>query len=439
LAYIRAVDGEETSPAVVDSIAPDGYLPRVVDDEMARALRAMPAVVVEGPRACGKTWTGRRFANSAVYLDERVSAALDAGMDPASILDGRPPLLLDEWQLAPGVWNPTRRACDARGLKGQFILTGSADPPDDIARHSGAGRIMRVRMRPMSLYESGESDGLVSLSALLDSKPCTAADSGLTLSDVMASACRGGWPQLRSHDPETAGDAARAYLAEIGRTDVSRVDGVERDPVRVGRLLVSLARNVATEVRHTVLAADTAAPGEPPLERRTVAGYLAALSRLFVVDEVPAWRPHLASRAQVRRSAKIHLADPSLTAAALSASVDGLMRDLGFAGRLFESMVIRDLQVYARANRCSLSHYRDSDLEVDLIIEHPGGKWVAAEVKLGGKAAIDKAAAALRRLTGKLDRAKTGDPAKLVVITAGGFAFERPDGIAVVPITALGP
>ena len=399
----------------------------------------MPAVVVEGPRACGKTWTGRRFANSAVYLDERASDALAAGMDPATILGGVPPRLLDEWQLAPGIWNPMRRTCDARGLRGQFILTGSADPPDDITRHSGAGRITRVRMWPMSLYESGDSDGRVSLGALLDGDPCAAPDSGRSLGDVLALACRGGWPQLRDGDPVAAAEAARAYLDEICRTDVSRVDGVERDPARVRRLLISVARNVATEVRRTVLAADTAAPGEAPLERRTVGGYLAALERLFVVEEVPAWRPHLASRAQVRRSAKIHLADPSLTAAALSASVDGLMRDLGFAGRLFESMVIRDLQVYARANRCSLSHYRDSDLEVDLIIEHPGGKWVAAEVKLGGKAAIDKAADALRRLTGKLDRAKTGDPAKLVVITAGGFAYERPDGIAVVPITALGP
>ena len=424
---------------MADDIAPAGYLPRVVDDEMVRALRTMPAVVVEGPRACGKTWTGRRFANSAVYLDERASIALDSGMDPASVLDGHAPRLLDEWQLAPGIWNPMRRACDARGLRGQFILTGSADPPDDITRHSGAGRTMRVRMRPMSLYESGESDGSVSLGGLLDGGRCAAADSGLALDDVLALACRGGWPQTRDVDGVTAADAARAYLDEISRTDVSRVDGIERDPVRVGRLLVSLARNVATEVRHTVLAADTAEAGGAPLERRTVAGYLAALARLFVVEEVPAWRPHLASRAQVRSSPKIHLADPSLTAAALGAGVDGLMRDLGFAGRLFESMVIRDLQVYTRANRCSLSHYRDSDLEVDLIVEHPDGRWVAAEVKLGGAAAIDKAARALRRLTDKLDRAKTGDPAKLVVITAGGYAFERPDGIAVVPITSLGP
>lgn len=423
-----------------DDLTPEGYVPRVVDAEMRAALATMPAVVVEGPRACGKTWTGRRFASSVVYLDDRVSAALDAGMDPASILDGAPPRLLDEWQLAPGVWNPMRRACDARAMRGQFILTGSADPPDDITRHSGAGRIIRVRMRPMSLYESGESDGNVSLEALLEGEGCAAPDAGLTLGDVLGLACRGGWPQMRDADLVTAGDASRAYLDEISRTDASRVDGTERDPVRVGRLLASLARNVATEVRHTVLAADTAAAGEKPLERRTVAGYLAALARLFVVEEVPAWRPHLASRAQARRSPKIHLVDPSLTAAALRTDVDGLMRDLGFAGRLFESMAIRDLQVYARAHRCSLSHYRDSDnLEVDLIIERPDGTWAAAEVKLGGAAAIDSGARTLRRLRDKLDRARTRDPARLIVITAGGYAYERPDGVCVVPITALGP
>ena len=423
-----------------DDITPAGYVPRVVDDEVLRALRTMPAVVIEGPRSCGKTWTGRRFTNSAVYLDERASAALDAGMDPASILDGEPPRLLDEWQLAPGVWNPMRRACDARAATGQFILTGSADPPDDITRHSGAGRIVRVRMRPMSLYESGESDGSVSLGGLLVGERCAAADAGLNLGDVLELACRGGWPQTRGANVATAADAARAYLDEISRTDVSRVDGTDRDPVRVARLLASVARNVATEVRHTVLAADTAPAGEAPLERRTVAGYLAALARLFVVEEVPAWRPHLASRARARRSPKIHLADPSLTAAALGADVDGLMRDLALAGPLFESMVIRDLQVYARANRGTLAHYRDSDnLEVDAIIEHPDGRWVAAEVKLGGAAAITKASRALLRLRDKVDRAAAGEPAKLMVVTAVGYAYERPDGVAVVPITSLGP
>ena len=426
----------------VDEIRPEGYLPRVVDGEMDRALRTLPAVLVEGPRACGKTWTGRRFAGSAVYLDERVSASLAAGMDPASVLDGAVPRLLDEWQLAPGVWNPMRRACDRRGRRGQFILTGSADPPDDITRHSGAGRIMRVRMRPMSLFESGESDGGVSLHGLLEGAACSAPDTGERLGDVLELACRGGWPQMRDADWVTASDAARAYLDEIGRTDVSRVDGTYRDPVRVQRLLVSLARNVAQEVRHTTLAADTAGPAEEqsPLERRTVAGYLAALRRLFVVDEVPAWRPHLASRAQLRRAPKLHLADPSLTAAALGAGVDSLLRDLKFAGRLFESMVVRDMHVYAQANRCELSHYRDSgNLEVDLIVHRRDGGWLAAEVKLGGAAAIEAGARALHRLAARLDPANTGPPAKLLVITAGGYAYERPDGVSVAPITSLGP
>ncbi len=423
-----------------DQIAPEDYLPRIVDDEMRMALRTVPAVVVEGPRACGKTWTARRFAGSAVYLDERASTALASGMDPALILDGDAPRLLDEWQLAPGVWNPMRRACDARGRKGQFILTGSADSPDDVTRHSAAGRIMRVRMRPMSLYESGESGGGVSLGALLDGRECAAEDSGLTLGDVLALACRGGWPQMLDADPVAAAAAAGAYLGEISRTDVSRVDGIDRDPIRVGRLLLSLARNVATEVKRTTLAADTAAPGEPPLERRTVAGYLDALSRLFVLEQVPAWRPHLASRAQARKSPKISLADPSLTAVALGAGVDSLLRDLSLAGRLFESMVIRDLLVYAQANRCSLSHYRDShDLEVDLIVEHRDGRWAAVEVKLGGASAVDKGAEALLRLRAKLDPDKTGEPARLLVVTAGGYAYERPDGVCVAPITSLGP
>ncbi len=423
-----------------EDIAPDGYLARVVDAEMQRALRTMPAVLVEGPRGCGKTWTGCEFAQSAVYLDDRASAALEAGMDPASILGGVAPRLLDEWQLAPGVWNPMRRACDERGLRGQFILTGSADPPDDITRHSGAGRIMRVRMRPMSLYESGESDGGVSLKGLFDGADCAGADSGLALGDALELACRGGWPRLLDADTATAGDAARAYLQEISRTDVSRVDGIERDPVRVQRLIASLARNVATEVRRTVLAADTATPGDAPLERRTVAGYLEAMSRLFVLEEVPAWRPHIASRAKARRAPKIQLADPSLAAAALQVEVNGLLRDLSYSGRLFESMVMRDLLVYAQANRCSVSHYRDSDnVEVDLIVEHPDGRWMAAEVKLGGVAAIDRGARALRRMCDKLDHTKTGPPAKLMVITASGYAYERPDGVCVAPITSLGP
>ena len=424
-----------------DANTPAGYLYRIVDAEMRSALATMPAVVVEGPRACGKTWTGRRFARSAVYLDERVNEALSVGMDPAGILAGEAPRLLDEWQLAPSIWNPMRRACDERGLKGQFILTGSANPPDDITRHSGAGRIIRVRMRPMSLFESGDSDGSISLGDVLAGGPCRAADQGYSLGHVLGLACRGGWPQHVDASADTAVDAARAYLSEITRTDVSRVDGVERNPLKVERLLVSMARNVARDVKHSTLAADTAAGyGRPEVERRTVARYLDALERLFVVERVPAWRPHLASRVQVRKAPKLHLADPSLTAAVLDTGVDGLLRDLRFAGRLFESMVTRDLQVYAAANRATLSHYRDSlGLEVDVVISKPDGRWAAAEVKLGGREAVEKAAAALLRLRARVDSASQGAPARLIVVTATGYAFERPDGVCVVPITSLGP
>lgn len=424
-----------------DTITPAGYLPRIVDAAMRSALDTMPAVVVEGPRACGKTWTGRKFARSAVFLDERVNDALSAGMDPGRVLEGEAPRLLDEWQLASGIWNLMRRACDGRGLKGQFILTGSANPPDDLTRHSGAGRIIRVRMRPMSLLESGDSDGSVSLGEILSGGPCRSTDQGRSLADVLKMACRGGWPQHIGDGVDVAGAAARAYMEEITRTDVSRVDGVERNPLKVRRLLVSIARNVATDVKHTTLAADTATGnGRPELERRTVARYLDALERLFVVDRVPAWRPRLASRAQNRQAPKIHLADPSLTVAALETGLDAVMRDLRFAGRLFESTVTRDLQVYADANRATLSHYRDSrDLEVDLVISLPDGRWAGVEVKLGGREAIDRAALSLLRLQARVDRAAHGAPSRLMVITATGYAFERPDGVCVIPITAIGP
>ena len=362
-------------------------------------------------------------------------------MDPGGFLDGEAPRLLDEWQLAPGIWNPMRRACDARGLKGQFILTGSANPPDDITRHSGAGRTTRVRMRTMSLIESGDSDGSVSFGEMLDGGPCRAADQGWTLDDVLGLACRGGWPQHIGERIDVAGDAARAYLYEVTRTDVSRVDGVERNPRKVQRLMVSLARNVATDVKLTTLAADTAeGNGEPELERRTVARYLDALERLFVVEKLPAWRPHLASRVQTRQAPKIQLADPSLTVAVLGTGVNEMLRDLPLARRLFESMVIRDLQVYAAGNRATLSHYRDSQgLEVDLVVSRPDGRWAAVEVKLGGSKAIEKAAASLIRLRDRVDSTAQGDPARLIVVTATGYAFERPDGVCVVPITALGP
>ncbi|MCY3540104.1 MAG: DUF4143 domain-containing protein [bacterium] len=424
-----------------NSLTPDGYLPRIADGQMRSALETMPAVLIEGPRACGKTWTGRRFAASALFLDERVDDVLSAGMDPGGILFGDAPRLLDEWQLAPRIWNPMRRACDERAMPGQFILTGSANPPDDITRHTGAGRIIRVRMSPMSLYESGDSSGAISFGGLMQGDNIPAREETHSLDKVMGLACRGGWPQHIGSNVTVAGRAARAYLSEITRTDISRVDGVERNPLKVEKLLISLARNVATEVRVATLASDIAASGgNNHLERRTLARYLNALERLFVLQKVPAWSPHLASRVQIRQAPKLSLVDPSLTVAALDATPESLIRDLPFAGRLFESMAIRDLSVYAAAHGAGLSHYRDSvGLEVDLVINLKAGRWAAVEIKLGGRAGIEQGARALLRLRDKIDQEVHGPPARLIVLTATGYAFERPDGVGVVPITALVP
>lgn len=424
---------------MADLLTPSGYMPRIADREVERALGASPAVVIEGPRACGKTWTGRRHSRSEVPFDAAFENRLAAQIAPRELLDGPVPRLLDEWQLAPGVWDAMRRACDDRGRKGQFILTGSADPADDATRHSGAGRVVRVRMRPMSLFESGESSGSVSLRGLLASEPASGPAPPLGLADIADLACRGGWPGLLGDEPAAAQLQLRGYLDEISRTDISRVDGIARDPAGVRRLLASVGRNVGTEATFKTLGADIG--GAQTLHPQTVKSYLDALARLFVTEELPAWRPHLRSRAELRRAPKRYFADPSLAVAALRANPDRLMGELSYFGLLFESLVLRDLAVYARANDWELSHYRDSSgLEVDMILTSLDYRqWAAVEVKLGGAEPVEQAVGSLRRLRDRIDTAQMGDPSKLIVITAGGPAFEYPDGTAVVPITALGP
>ena len=420
-------------------LTPAGYRPRLVDTEMQAALAASPAVLIEGPRACGKTWTGKRFARSEALLDTTAGALLAANMRPAVLLEGPVPRLLDEWQLAPEIWNPMRRACDDRGAAGQFILTGSANPPDDVTRHSGAGRVLRVRMRPMSLLESGLSDGAVSLAELFGNDKYTVGDRGLALDDVMAAACRGGWPRLMHAELPAALRASRGYLDEISRTDISRVDGVDRNPTAVRKLLSSLGRNISSEASFATLAKDTA-DEEGLVNRRTVSSYMAALKRLFVVEDLRAWKPHITSRAQLRGAPKRHLADPSLAVAALDLTLDVVMRDRIYAGLLFESLVVRDLRVYGQANNLDLSHYRDSDgLEVDVIIKHPDGRWIATEIKLGSAHGIKEGVRSLHRLRSKVDPDRSGPPSRLVIITASGYGFEHPDGVSIIPITALGP
>ena len=425
---------------MLGDLTPEVYLPRVADRELQSALRAAPAVVIEGPRACGKTWTARRHARSEAAIDDSDDVRLAVAMDPAAILEGDTPRLLDEWQLAPRIWNPMRHACDRRARPGQFILTGSADPPDDVTRHSGAGRVLRVRMRPMSLFESGESGGSVSLGGLLDGEDAPAGRSDLDVADLADVVCRGGWPWLLDASPPTAQTRLRGYLGEIARTDVARSGGPAHDPVGVSRLLVSLARNESTSAAYSTLAADMSGSREVAAHPRTVKRYIDALSRLFVVEGLPAWAPHLRSRAQLRRSEKRHFADPSLAVAALRSGPARLRADLGLLGLLFESLAMRDLRVYAQANDCRVSYFRDNaSLEVDAVIERSDGEWMAAEIKLGGEKLIEQGADSLLRLRDRVDTARMGEPTALVVITAAGYGFKHRDGVRVVPIAALAP
>ena len=420
------------------TLTPDGYRPRVADSAIAEALARMPAVVIEGPRGCGKTWAARNVARSEVLFDGDVDARALAVVAPRLVLDGPEPRLLDEWQLAPEIWNQVRHACDEAQRRGRFLLTGSAVPPDDHTRHSGAGRMARVRLRPMSLFETGESTGDVSLGALLGGERIAAPRPDATLEDLVEAICRGGWPRHLGIPARPAQSAVDDYLGEICRTDISAVDGVRRDPAGVRRLLASLGRNLATTASFTTLATDVAGPR--PLNRTTAAEYLRSLERLFIVEDVSQWPTHLRSRAAVRGAAKRHFVDPSLAAAAMGAGPSRLLRELRVLGFLFESLVVRDLRVYGQVNDAEVYHYRDdAKLEVDAIVQTGDGRWLAAEVKLGGPHAVDEAAESLRRLRDKVDTDRIGVPAKLAVITATGYAYDRPDGVTVLPITALGP
>lgn len=394
--------------------------------------------MIEGPRACGKTATARQIAASEVLLDVDANARAAIAVDPALVLDGPTPRLIDEWQIAPTIWNHVRRAVDDRSDPGQFILTGSAVPPDDLTRHTGAGRIARLRMRPMSLFETGRSTGGVSLARLLAGQLDPSPDPGLTVADVANEVAIGGWPGLLGRGVADVLLAVSDYLEEIARVDVGRVDGAHRDPGRVTRLLASLARNVATHATATTLARDTGG-ADGPLKDDTVREYLGALERLMVVEDQPAWAPHLRSKHRLRVAPKRHFVDPSLAVAALGATPDRLLGDLGLLGFLFESLVVRDLRVYAQAMNARVLQYRDSGgLEVDAIVETGDGRWMAFEVKLG-HGQIDDAAASLQRFAARIDATRCGDPALLGVIVASGYGYRREDGVAIIPIGALGP
>jgi hypothetical protein len=403
---------------------------------LEKRLEAAGAVLIEGVKACGKTETARQVANSEVLLDVDRAARDAAELNPGLVLDGEVPRLIDEWQLEPAIWNHVRRAVDERVEPGQFILAGSAQPADDETRHTGAGRIGRLRMRPMSLFETGTSSGEISLAALLDDQRGEAGNPGLELGDLAAAICRGGWPAFRELKLADALRRVRDYLDEVPR-DTQRL-GPNHRSERVMRLIQSLARNVATPVAASTLAADASRP-EDSVSDDAVGDYLDALARLFVIENQPAWQPHLRSRYRLRRTAKRHFVDPSLAVAALRSEPDALMRDLEFMGLLFESMAIRDLRVYAQALDGEVAYYQDnSDLEVDAIVQ-TANSWGAFEIKLGGERRIEEGARSLTKFKDRIDTSKSGDPAVLAIIVATGYGYVRKDGIQVIPIGCLGP
>ena len=414
------------------------YLNRVPEGELTLRLASAGALVIEGPKACGKTATARRFARSEVLLDVDANARLAVDIDPSLILAGPTPRLIDEWQIAPPIWNHIRRAVDDRGLPGQFILTGSAVPADDLVRHTGAGRLTRLRMRTMSLFETGHANGSISLRELFGESPARAENTGITVGDLSERIVVGGWPGNLTNGVAQATRAVRDYLEETRRVDVRRVDDRVRDPAKVGRLLRSLARNVATEATIATLSID-AGGADGALARDTVSDYITALERLMIVEEQPAWSTHLRSKARIRSAPKRHFVDPSIAAAALRVTPDRLFADLNLFGLLFESLVVRDLRIYAQANDATVLHYRDSTgLEVDAIVERADGKWGAFEIKLG-QGQVNAAAASLLTFAERVDTSKCGAPSVLAVIVGTGYGYTRPDGVAVIPIGAFGP
>jgi predicted AAA+ superfamily ATPase len=414
------------------------YIPRTSDTLLKRLLESTGAVLVEGAKWCGKTQSSLQAAKSVVYMqdpDEGPGYLAMADTKPSLLLEGESPLLLDEWQVAPVLWDAVRFAVDKRGLMGQFILTGSATPNDNQTAHSGTGRIARMLMRPMSLCESNESNGKVSLRELFDGETDIGAKSTLTIEQIANAICRGGWPAAVVSRKQSA-QMAMNYVDSVINLDVQSVDGVEKDPEKVRVLLQSLARNISTmTTARTIM--DDMQVNESSITDKTLSSYHNALRRIFVVEDVPAWQPSLRSKTAIRTANKRQFVDPSIATAVMRTNAKGILRDFGTFGFLFESLCTRDLRVYAQASDGVVFHYRDkSELESDLVIKLHDGRWAAIEVKLGMKQ-IEEAAANLIKLSQKIDTEKMNQPSFLMVLTGGQVAYKRSDGVLVVPIGCL--
>ena len=418
------------------------YMPRLIDQILINKLKGKGAVLIQGPKWCGKTTTAEQVAKSILYMDEPEQKEQNiqlADISPSMLLDGDTPRLIDEWQLAPKLWDAVRFAVDHRSGKGHFILTGSSVPPVlSETSHSGTGRFAWLTMRNMSLYESRESTGEVSIAELFAGKENINGKNALDIRRIAYLVCRGGWPDILELDEDIALEAAADYLDGVVNSDISRVDNINRDPERARRIMRSYARNQGSQIAYTEIAKDISG-NELNFTDETVASYVKALKKIFVVEDMPAWNPNLRSRTSIRATDTRYFSDSAIAAAALGIGPNDLISDLNTLGLLFETMCIRDLRTYAESLGGTVYHYRDrSGLECDAVIHLRNGHYGLIEIKLGGDRLINEGAANLLKLEKMIDTEKMSAPSfKMILTGTDRFAYRRPDGIFVVPIGCL--
>ena len=419
------------------------YKNRIVDEILEKKLKGKGAVLIQGPKWCGKTTTAEQISKSILYMaksDEKEQNLTMAEINPSLLLQGEVPRLIDEWQIAPKLWDAIRYEIDHRNAEGQFILTGSSVPAkmDDVT-HSGTGRFAWLLMRPMSLYESGESNGQVSLIELFDGSKKIEGINNIDLEKMAYLVCRGGWPRAIFMEEEIALEQAYDYYDAIVNRDISEADGISRNPERVKNLMRSYSRNMGTQASNDTLKSDMIANDSTSLDTDTVLSYVNALKKIFVVEEAPAWNPNLRSKTAIRTSDTRYFIDPSIAVASLGIGPKDLINDLNTFGLLFETLCIRDLRVYAESIKGKVYHYRDAnDLECDAVIHLRDGSYGLIEIKLGGDSLINEGADTLKKLESRIDITKMKNPSFLLVLTATGkYAYRREDGVYVVPIGCL--
>lgn len=421
------------------------YKPRIADSILSDKLKGMGAVLIEGPKWCGKTTTAEQHAGSVIYMDDPrfVDSNIEAvSIDPAIILNGAVPRLIDEWQIAPRLWDAVRFTVDHRGEEGQFILTGSAVPlvgkEEQKRTHTGTGRIGRIRMRTMSLWESGDSSGQISLEALFAGEE-RYASCHADLERIAYLACRGGWPRATLQNYDISLGRAYDYLDAIVHIDLNRVDGSMKNPERAARLLRSYARHLGTQTSLSAISADLSGNENESFDSRTVQSYVNALNLIYVIEDMHAWNPNLRSKAAIRSGDTRYFVDPSIAVAALGIGPKDLISDLRTFGFIFENMCVRDLRVYADSLGGNVYHYRDNlGLECDAVIHLRNGKYGLIEIKLGGDRLVEEGAANLLKLRDKIDTDKMAEPSFMMVLTAiGNAAYRRKDGVYVVPVSCL--